>query len=216
MIHKLLPFRQYDEKDVVNLFSLVLSGAGTNYSNAYAGAIIDKGSNLSGTAVEISTTNTNLGGDEPMMTASEGYLGAVKDGLGQTLAQGVQYPKAANTVAPTAATGDADFFGITLRSTFAYDENMEKLLYYQRKLEELQAVLPLQAVPVATRGMFTLSLGALTGGHALAAATPGQGLSVAASGQFTAGTAASGDVGLVLATGKNGGQDVALVQIKAQ
>lgn len=216
MIHKLLPFRQYDEKDVVNLFSLVLSGAGTNYSNAYAGAIIDKGSNLSGTAVEISTTNNKLGGDEPMMTASEGYLGAVKDGLGQTLAQGVQYPKAANTVAPTAATGDADFFGITLRSTFAYDENMEKLLYYQRKLEELQAVLPLQAVPVATRGMFTLSLGALTGGHALAAATPGQGLSVAASGQFTAGTAASGDVGLVLATGKNGGQDVALVQIKAQ
>lgn len=151
-----------------------------------------------------------------MMTASEGYLGAVKDGLGQTLAQGVQYPKAANTVAPTAATGDADFFGITLRSTFAYDENMEKLLYYQRKLEELQAVLPLQAVPVATRGMFTLSLGDLTGGHALAAATPGQGLNVAASGQFTAATAASGDVGLVLATGKNGGQDVALVQIKAQ
>lgn len=216
MIHKLLPFRQYDEKDVVNLFSLVLSGAGTNYTNAYAGNIFDNGSNLSGTAVEISAGNTNLGGDEPMMTDSEGYLGAVKDGLGQTLAQGVQYPKAANTVAPTAATGDADFFGVTLRSTLAYDENMEKLLYYQRKLEELQAVLPLQAVPVATRGVFTLSLGTLANGHAIAAATPGQGLSVAAKGQFTATTAASGDVGLVLATGENGGQNVALVQIKAQ
>jgi hypothetical protein len=213
MIHKLLPFRQYDEKDVVNLFSLVLTGAGTNYSNAYAGAIIDNGSNLSGTAVAISATNTNLGGDEPMMTDSEGYLGAVKDGLGQTIAQGVQYPKAANTVAPTAASSDTSFFGVTLRSTLAYDENMEKLLYYQRKLEELQAVLPLQAVPIATRGVFTLSVGALGSGHALASATPGQGRSVAAKGPFAAAPVAAGDVGLVLATGKNGGQDVALVQI---
>lgn len=216
MIHKLLPFRQYDEKDVVNLFSLVLSGAGTNYSNAYAGNIIDNGSNLSGTAVEISAGNTNLGKDEPMMSDSEGYLGAVKNNLGHALGQGVQYPKAANTVVPTAAAGDADFFGITLRSTFAYDENMEKLLYYQRKLEELQAVLPLQAVPVATRGVFTLTVGTASAGNAIASATPGQGLSVTTSGQFTTTTATGGDVGLVLATGKNGGQDVALVQIKAQ
>ncbi|MDB4348493.1 hypothetical protein OAA62_01110 [bacterium] len=213
MIHKLLPFRQYDEKDVVNLFSLVLASAGTNYSNAYAGNIIDNGSNLSGTAVAISAGNVNLGGDEPMMTASEGYLGAVKNGLGQTIAQGVQYPKAANTIAPTAGASDPTFFGVTLRSTLAYDENQEKLLYYQRKLEELQAVLPLQAVPVATRGVFTLSMGTLTNGNALASATPGQGLSVAAKGQFTAANVAAGDVGLVLATGKNGGQNVALVQI---
>jgi hypothetical protein len=37
------------------------------------------------------------------------------------------------------------------------DENGEKLLYHPTKQTELQAMLPGQAVPVATKGIFTLS-----------------------------------------------------------
>ena len=47
--------------------------------------------------------------------------------------------------------------GITLRETLAYDENGEKLLYYKQKLDEAQAVLPGQTVPVLTRGLVLLS-----------------------------------------------------------
>ena len=61
------------------------------------------------------------------------------------------YPYNGMTVEP-AGVGDVAV-GITLRETLAYDENGEKLLYYKQKLDEAQAVLPGQTVPVLTRGL---------------------------------------------------------------
>lgn len=236
-MHKLLPFRQYDEKDVINLFSLEISssGGGTDYINLKAGGTGNNVEHYSGTGVAVSgftragtspavaevlgNTGT-LGGDAPGLSDSESYLGGVVNGLGHTLGQGSQYPIASSSVKATTAS-DPDFLGITLRATLAYDENTEKLLYYSRKLEELQAVLPRQAVPVATRGMFTFTVGTNGAFASLANTGAGAGVSAAANGKFvaavpSAGSAAAvaaGDLGIVLATGTNGGQDVALVQI---
>ena len=57
----------------------------------------------------------------------------------------------------TAATGAA--VGIALRSTLAYDENNEKLLYYTQKKDELQCVLPGEAVPCLRRGLIAMVVG---------------------------------------------------------
>lgn len=216
-MHKLLPFRQYDEKDVFNLFSLDLT------ANASLPLLVPKGldtgnlnaANWSGTGVGIGTANAGLGGDEPNSTGtSKAYLGAIGAGdQGFALTEGAIYPNAGGKVLATALADDTDFFGITLRATLAYDENGEKLLYYQEKLDELQCVLPEQPVPVATRGFFTLTVGTAVSGAAIDAATAGEGITTAADGQFTAANAALGDVGFILATGTNGGNTVAMVQI---
>jgi hypothetical protein len=64
--------------------------------------------------------------------------------------------------------------GITLYQTAKNDENGEKLLYNPQKQEELQAMLPGQAVPVATKGIFTLAASAFDGG--VASYAPGKGV----------------------------------------
>ena len=58
-MHKLLPFRQYDEKDVINLFSLDVSiGAGSEYINLKPGdSAFNNGGNWSGTLVDTAATN---------------------------------------------------------------------------------------------------------------------------------------------------------------
>ena len=61
-----------------------------------------------------------------------------------------------------AATTGAPVLGVTLNQTIANDENGEKLIYNPIKKDELQAVLSGQAVPVATRGLFTFSNSAYT------------------------------------------------------
>lgn len=65
-MHKLLPFRQYDEKDVINLFSLdVSSGAGSEYINLKPGdGAFNNGGNWSGTLVDTTAANTKLGADQ--------------------------------------------------------------------------------------------------------------------------------------------------------
>jgi hypothetical protein len=46
---------------------------------------------------------------------------------------------------------------MTLRQTAFFDENGEKLLYYPQKAEELMCMLPGQAVPIVSRGIFGLA-----------------------------------------------------------
>ena len=132
-----------------------------------------------------------------------------------------------------------DYLGISLRPTMAQDENGEKLLYYNVKKDEFQAVLPGEAVPVATRGFFTMkqSDGGAAGCAISGAVSVGDHLKVISDGRFSAYGAEETDegfaasvatptpgkghahgsdqrvVGIVLATGTNGGEDVALVQL---
>lgn len=244
-MHKLLPFRQYDEQDVLGIFSLDVSAAGgvSKYidlapdSKGFA-----NGANWSGTAVSAKVGN-HLGQDdtnlEPLMT-NDPYLGAIGSGDQGPFAlqEGSFYPEAPLKVTQTS---DCDgFLGITLRPTMAWDENMEKLLYYPVKKDEFQAVLPGETVPVATRGFFTLTYGANAGdGVGLVdAGTPvvGSHICSGTDGQFVlAGTEKTDEgfsgyetptpggghahlsdqrvAGIILAEGKNGGQNVVLVQL---
>jgi hypothetical protein len=56
--------------------------------------------------------------------------------------------------------------GIMLRDVRNKDENGENLLYYPEKKEELQCVVSGEAVPIATKGLFTINVNGLTNGVA--------------------------------------------------
>ena len=222
-MHKLLPFRQYDEKDVINLFQLDVSNA--TVTNLTPGGIdvTDKESFWSGSLVTVPVGNTKLGGDEPALSTNS-YLGAIGSAdQGHALQEGNQYPVTGNKVAAVAGgTANHTVLGITIRATLAFDENGEKLLYYREKLDELQAVLPGEAVPIATKGIFTIKPGAAgITNVALAATTitPGFGLAVhgtaAQKGQFTCAGKAAGQLGTILATGTGGGSSIALTTFDA-
>ena len=194
---RLLPFRQYDENDVVNLFALTNDAVLTNTT--------DDGSGSNGVFVTISDGNF----DQDVITyGTNSYLGKT------------DYPFVASEMYPTnpleltpAVSGDTPF-GITLNQTAKNDENGEKLLYNPTKKEELQAVLPGQSVPVATKGIFTFSSNAFNGDVAtytiggtvrIDGSTPG----TLVKGEGKLGANTSGDFGVVVGTGsRNGGSGI--------
>lgn len=180
MALRILPFRQYIEQDVINLYSLDTTGLDT----AMGDPSVD-GGNAAGTLVEI----VNADFDKGIEYTNDSYLG--KTNYPHIGSNG--YPKVTGmTVKPHDGTGAA--LGITLRQTLTHDENGEKLLYYRQKMIELQAVLPGEVVPVLTRGLVTLAEDAIPGG-----ATKGDELFAAAGGVLA--SAGTVKVGRVLATG---------------
>ena len=207
-MHKLLPFRQYDEKDVLNMFKLNLGN--TTLSSLKPGGTASGGftgkEHWSGTPVMIDANN-DWNADDPT-NSQNAYLGAIGSANQGSFAlkEGSIYPEAPSKVG-IAVAGTVNTFGITLKPTLAFDENDEKLLYYSQKKDELQCVLPGEASPIATRGFFTLSLDAFVNQDGATAAVPGNGLLTAALGTFTGASAANTalNVGLVLATGSRTG-----------
>lgn len=188
---RLLPFRQYNEHDVVNMFAL--QGADVLESTTGDG----KGSN----GVFVKITDGNL--DQDVITyGSNDYLGKT------------DYPFVGADMYPTnpleiaaAASGEIPL-GLTLNQTAKVDENGEKLIYNTTKKEELQAVLPGQSVPVATKGIFTLSTNGIEGGSA-SAFTLGGGFEVAGDGTIGPADANSAEsIGMVLATGSRSSNGV--------
>lgn len=178
---RILPFRQYDENDVINLFAL--EDASVNESTT------DSGAGDAGVFVKVSAGNFD---QDPVAYSDNSYLGKTDYPFVKA-----QYPSVQLECAP-AASGDS-CLGLTLRQTAKTDENGEKLLYYPVKAEELGCVLPGQAVPVATRGVFSLTnkgySGALSigGGVALSATEAGKVVACAAT--------AAEKVGTVIGTG---------------
>ena len=152
MAKRILPYRDYSEHDVVNLFALDLSGANA----AALAAMTSAGSGDHDAGVVVKVSAGALPGDTPSTLATSG---ALRDYLGASFS-GVHigfnaYPSNGMTVAP--ADGTETTLGITLRETLAFDENGEKMLTYKQKLDEAQGVLPGQTVPVLTKGMVLLS-----------------------------------------------------------
>ena len=193
---RLYPFRQYSEQDVINLFAsdTVDSTPSTN-GNGSAGVFVKvSAGNLDLDPITYATNDTVLGKtDYP-------FLGAA------------QYPSVPLTF--TAATAGEPVLGITLNQTLLTDENGEKLLYNPIKKAELQAVLTGQAVPVATRGIFTLADTAIDWVDANMA--PNSHLAISANAGKVTGLAASAVspltgnysiVGRVLATGQRVSQN---------
>jgi hypothetical protein len=208
-MHKLLPFRQYDEKDVLNLFKLDLESTALTALKPNAPEFNKK--NWSGTAVDAGSSNNWYGTDPGGLPTgkdhvAQSYLGQIgtKD-QGFSSKWGSFYPEAPMSAKATSSGGG--FLGITLRPTLAYDENDEKLLYYNVKKDELQAVIPGEAVPVATRGFFTLT------GDAVNGAVVGDILKLGDNGTFTTPTASAITVDSSVDANTDGNVDTGSVTI---
>lgn len=182
MALRILPFRQYNENDVVNLYrSDVTNTQTTDTSDADAGVI-----------VKVSSADLNVG---PIAYEDSTYLGKTD----YAFVGASQLPVVQNVF--TAASSGEAILGITLAQTAQQDENGEKLIYYPQKQLELQAVHSGQAVPVLTKGVVTIASTAYGG-----TLTPGQFLTAAqaaSKGKVTGHDTSQGgaNIGIVLATG---------------
>ena len=137
MAIRLLPFRQYAEEDVVNLYASTEANASvTSSSDGDAGVF-----------VKVSAGDF---GADPVGYADNGYLGYTDyPFIGRN-----QYPTVPLKV--VAATAGDPVLGVTLLQTAQNDENGEKLLYYPQKKLETQSVLTGEAVPILGKGIVTL------------------------------------------------------------
>ena len=144
---RILPFRQYSDHDVVNLFSVIGSDV--------LDATTDSGAGDAGVFVKVADGNFDK---EPVEYQTNSYLG---DSSYPFLGTTAMYPEVNLKI--TGAKDEDHAIGMTLLQTAKNDENGEKLLYNPTKQTELQAVLPGQAVPIATKGIFTLSSSAFDG-----------------------------------------------------
>jgi len=195
---RLYPFRQYSDVDVVNMFA----------SDTVDASPSTNGNGSAGVFVKVSAGNLDL--DPIQYTATD-----ITNTLGKAdypFLGAAQYP--AVPLRFTAATAGEPVLGLTLNQTLAADENGERLLYNPVKRAELQAVLTGQAVPVATRGIFTLADTAIDwvdanmvpNSHVVISVNAGKISGLASNyqspttGQFTA-------IGRVLATGSRSSQN---------
>tara|TARA_A100001201_G_C4013443_1_gene178324 strand:+ start:55 stop:666 length:612 start_codon:yes stop_codon:yes gene_type:complete len=113
------------------------------------------GAGDAGVFVKVSDGNFD---NDPVTYQTNSYLGNTDyPFLGTT----EMYPEVNLKV--TGAKDEDHAIGMTLYQTAKNDENGEKLLYNPQKQEELQAMLPGQAVPIATKGIFTLASSAFDG-----------------------------------------------------
>ena len=182
MALRILPFRQYDDNDVINMFALQSAYVNSSTTVSSFGD--------AGVFVATAVGDFNL---DPITYATDSYLGKTD----YPFVGANQYPSVSLKIKP-ATSGDG-LLGITLRQTAQTDENGEKLLYYPQKAEELQCVLPGQSVPVATKGVFTITSGAFNGSLTVGG---GVKLSAGVSGTLTGCTIAdAARVGLVIGTG---------------
>ena len=146
MALRLLPFRQYAEQDVINMFALqktdineITTGAGSGDAGVWV-KVTQGGLNNGPT-----TYDNQYGSYLGMDPSSVPYVG--RD----------QYPRVTTEVG-VAHSGDAAI-GVTLYQTAQFDENNQKLLYYPQKKLETQSVLPGESVPVLKRGIITVPAG---------------------------------------------------------
>jgi hypothetical protein len=184
---RILPFRQYSEEDVVNLYRLKDGGE--------LAATTDSGTGDAGVFVKVSAGDFSA---DPVAYASDSYLGKTD----YPFVGRAQYPKVGLQM--EAATTGSAVLGISLLQTAKADENGEKLLYNPQKAAELQAVLPGQAVPVATKGVFTVAASAVDG-----TLTPGTKFQISANAGKITGAAVDGAlaIGTVIGTGSRTSQN---------
>lgn len=184
MAHNLKPFRDYDEHDVVNLFSF--SGDSTHVVKGLAVKVMAPGFNPGITNVSPTELLGEVGGDFGANVVSQRYGVLAK--------------------VTTAASGES-VLGLTLLDVRETDENGEKLVFNPRKAAEMGVVVSGQAVPVLTKGLVMYSGTNATAGHvAYVGATAGE---LASAATLPAGGAVK--VGTWLSTAV---QNVALLKIE--
>lgn len=209
MANRLLPFRQYNEHFVINLFRLKI-GSDDKLEDFKA----DKDSSGSHDAGVLVKNDVSWAGLDPAgyhndalantaltdKTKLDAYLGASKSNFPHVAHNA--YPAAVPTF-EVAGAGDRPL-GVTLRQTLAFDENGEKLLYYRQKLEDLYGVLPGEVVPVLTKGVITVAKsGCVAGANGVLEAGP---VYCGAGGKFTKEKSSNVQVGTLLGIGDRDGQ----------
>jgi len=201
MAKRLLPYRDYSEHDVVNLFSLDVTDAALTAYGKDLPDFLEAESGAWDSGVVVSVEAGELPGDLPDVSATTiaGTDKLQKYMTGADLSNAYVgfnvYPSNGMTVRPADA-GTSRPLGITLRETLAYDENGEKMLYYKQKLDEAFAVLPGHSVSVLTRGTILLAATAFSGAIAI-----GDDLEVADGGKLAAAGGTNPVVGKVIARG---------------
>ena len=185
---RILPFRQYDENDVINLFA-----AKSGQEVDQLGEALSTNKAHGGVFVQVEVGDLN---NDPIEYGADSYLGKTDyPHIGAN-----QYPTVPHKV--ELADGSSKVLGITLNQVAKADENGEKLLYYPQKALENHAVLPGQAVPVARKGIFTFHESAFDIADWGTDAAIGNTLLVTSNGQVSGQAAADvSGVGTVLATG---------------
>jgi len=199
----LRPFRDYDEKDVINLYTL-------------SGAVVDATYQILGTKGSL----VKVVGDgfrvdtEPLEMLGNFGAFTVNNWVGQRY--GV-IPKV--QICNTPATDVP--VGMLLFDVREWDENQLPLKYNPRKAAEMEAVISGQAVPIVTRGTFLYSGVRVSGNVAVTAggkAYLGYAGEIATSGTTVVGKFL-GTTGSVQATGNQYGTDnsaIALVWLNIQ
>lgn len=133
----LRPFRQYNEMDVINLFTLT-------------GVTLPQGN-----GVLVAITG---GGFIPNQTNPLQFLGDYAQGPGQAaFLNNVQAQRYGVLPQVTLCQSGISPIGITLFDMSEYDENGEPLKYNPRKAAEIEAVISGQAVPICTKGIFQIT-----------------------------------------------------------
>lgn len=189
MAHRLLPFRQYDENDVVNLFALDISSI-TDFQTKLPSS---DGINADGVLVKVSNGDGTGGDVNDYGTENGDMFATYSSPIGRN-----PYPFNPLRVTPATA-GDTAAIGLTLNQTLHVDENGEKLLFNPVKKDELQAVLSGQTVPVISKGIVTLSEAAFATDEAPTDA--GDALYPAAGGKLSTTAGGGSKVATVLSSG---------------
>lgn len=164
MALRLLPFRQYDEHDVINGFYI----NPTNAEDAIKNPDLDD-INANGVIVYAQAHDMNL--DNIRFINNPGGNNFLEGKQHSSPVGRNGYPYHHAYVNPVDSHTERPI-GITLNQTLTYDENGQPLQYYPQKLDELQAVLPYKPVPIASKGIFTLSSNAFYTGDTFAPGTP--------------------------------------------
>jgi len=198
MAIRLLPFRDYNEHDVVNLFKS--AGNKGDFIDLSDSSKRSTAQGDAGVFVKVSNGALNPEGKDwdpvDVTTNAASLLGKTNyPHVGRNV-----YPQATLSVTPVAAHDDA-CIGVTLRQTVEKDENGENLLYNPIKKDELFGVLPGEAVPVLSRGLITVTADAVAGtpnvGDALVPAADGKVSGIA----YSADRSQLNTIGTVLASG---------------
>jgi len=170
MAIRLLPFRDYDEHDVVNLFKS--AGSLDEFIDLSTDGRRSTPQGDAGVFVKVNngTLSTENDGWDPIDVDAQKGSDSL---LGKTDYPNVAknfYPEATLSVTGVSTSGDA-CIGVTLRQTVARDELGENLLYNPIKKDELYGVLPGEVVPVLSKGLLTFTADAIVGdpevGHSL-------------------------------------------------
>jgi hypothetical protein len=125
----LKPFRDYDESNVINLFTI------TGQTR------VDKG-----TFVTAASSGVNLRDDSVVNNLSI---------YGNTVSA-LFTPAWSLATAPSGSTKNS-VLGATLKDFRSFDENGENLLFHPRKAAEMDVIISGQAMPVITKGLFLYS-----------------------------------------------------------